>query len=83
MTDAHRGIDASTIEESLSMLGPHVASDGLDSLALVLRELAEKPHDKALLARLSEVVDNLGIMQGAVLTYAPALAALLSDDPFG
>lgn len=75
-------MDATTIEESLAMLEQHVASDAIAPLVAVLRELSEQPGDEALLARLVEVVDNLGIPQGAVLTYAPVIAGLLSDDPF-
>jgi hypothetical protein len=82
MTESNHRIDASTIEESLSMLERYIASDKLAPLLGVLRELIEKPDDAALLARLAEVVDDLGVLQGAVLTYAPAIAGLLSDDPF-
>lgn len=65
------------------MLEQYVDSEALAPLIGILRELAERPGDDALLARLSEVVDDLGVLQGAVLTYAPAIAGLLSDDPFG
>ena len=64
------------------MLEQYVGSEELAPLFGVLRELSEKPDDDALLATLSEVLDNLGILQGAVLTYAPAIAGLLSDNPF-
>jgi hypothetical protein len=83
MTESNHSINASSIEESISMLKQYVASEELAPLFGVLRELSEKPDDSALLATLAEVVDNLGILQGAVLTYAPAIAGLLSDDPFG
>lgn len=64
------------------MLQRYIGSEELAPLFAVLRELPEKPGDEALLARLSEVVDDLGVLQGAVLTYAPVVAGLLSDDPF-
>ena len=82
MTKPDHGIDASKIEESIAMLERYIASEELAPLVGVLRELSERPDDEALLARLSEVVDNLGVLQGAVLTYAPAIAGLLSDNPF-
>ena len=82
MTEPNHGIDASKIEESIAMLEQYIDSEELVPLVGILRELSEKPDDEALLARLSEVVDSLGILQGAVLTYAPAVAGLLSDDPF-
>jgi hypothetical protein len=82
MTETDHRIDASQIEESLLMLEQYVASEKLAPLAAVLRELAEKPHDDALLARLSEAFESLGVLQGAVLTYAPLITGLLSDDPF-
>jgi hypothetical protein len=83
MTEPVHGIDASRIEEAISMLEQYIGSEELGPLFAVLRALPENPGDEALLARLSEVVDNLGILQGAVLTYAPAIAGLLSDTPFG
>ena len=82
MTEPNHGIDASKIEESIAMLEQYIDSEELLPLVGILRELSEKPDDEALLTRLSEVIDNLGILQGAVLTYAPAIAGLLSDDPF-
>lgn len=65
------------------MLERYVASEELAPLLAILREIPDKPADQALLARLSEALDNLGVLQGAVLTYAPAIAGLLSDHPFG
>jgi hypothetical protein len=82
MTESDHRFDPRSIEESLVMLERYVPSDDILPLTSVLRELAEKPNDGALLARLAEAVDNLGILQGAVLTYAPVITGLLSDDPF-
>jgi hypothetical protein len=82
MNSPHHGIDPSKIEEAISMLQLYIGSEELAPLFAVLRELPENPGDEALLARLSEAVDNLGVMQGAVLTYAPVVAGLLSDDRF-
>jgi hypothetical protein len=82
MTSTDHSVDASSIEESISMLEQYLDAKELAPLLSVLRELAKNPDDGALLARLSEVVDNLGMLQGAVLTYAPIIAGYLSDDPF-
>lgn len=82
MTRLAHAIDAERIEEAISMLQQYVDSDQLAPVFSVLRELPEHPGDQVLLARLSAVVNDLGVLQGAVLTYAPAIAGLLSDDPF-
>ena len=37
---------------------------------------------RSLLTRLSDEFDRLGPLQGAVLTYAPYIALLMSEDPF-
>jgi len=44
--------------------------------------MKRNPQDSALMDQLSEALDGLGIMQGAVLTYAPNLAVILSDSSF-
>jgi hypothetical protein len=82
MTEPDHSVEASQIDESISMLEQYLDADELAPLLSVLRELAKNPDDGALLTRLSEVVDNLGMLQGAVLTYAPIIAGFLSDDPF-
>lgn len=82
MTEADHSITAGSIDESISMLERYVDTEDLDPLLSVLRELAKAPNDRRLLARLAEVVDDLGTLQGAVLTYAPVVAGFLSDDPF-
>lgn len=82
MTENDHSINASSIEQSISMLEQYLDAEQLAPLLSVLRELAKNPDDGALVARLSEVVDNLGMLQGAVLTYAPIIAGFLSDDPF-
>ena len=83
MTEADNSVRASGIEESISMLEQFLDAEALAPLLGVLRELSKNPDDDALLTRLSEVLDSLGMMQGAVLTYAPVIAGFLSDDPFG
>lgn len=82
MTETDHSVTASAIDESISMLERYLDAEELAPLLRVLRELSKNPDDDALLASLAEVVDGLGMMQGAVLTYAPIIAGLLSDDPF-
>jgi cytochrome c-type biogenesis protein CcmH/NrfG len=82
MTETDHSVNASRIEESISMLAQYLDAEELAPLLSVLRELAKNPDDGALLDRLSEVFENLGMLQGAVLTYAPIIAGFLSDDPF-
>ena len=83
MTETDRGINASKLDEAISMLKQYLDTEELAPLLAVLGELAKHPDDEALLAHLSDVVGDLGVLQGAALTYAPILVGLLSDDPFG
>lgn len=82
MTEPDHSFDPPSIQESLAMLERFLPPEDILPVTTVLRELSERPDDDALLARLAEAVDSLGILQGAVLTYAPVIAGLLSDDPF-
>jgi hypothetical protein len=83
MSMTNQPLDASSIDDSIVMLESHLDAAQIAPLVAVLREMAVAPQDAALLARLSDVFAGLGVLQGAVLTYAPAIGALLSDDPFG
>ena len=76
-------VDAMRVEESIAFLKRDVTDIEIDSLISVLESLVQSPEDKSLLTKLADVFDSLGIAQGAVLTYAPYIGILLSENPFG
>jgi hypothetical protein len=82
MIGADRRVDPSSIGESIAMLETHLDAEAIAPLIAILRAIAQTPQDRVLLDRLSGTFDDLGMLQGAVLTYAPIVAGLLSDDPF-
>jgi hypothetical protein len=79
MFDTSGPIKAARIEEAIAMLEQYLDVEAIAPLLERLRRLAERPEDEARLQQLFETLDELGIMQGAVLTYAPYLAILLSE----
>ena len=82
MSNASRIIDARHIETSIMMLKQYVGEDDIAPLIDVLESITAAPRNEALLDQLSDVFDGLGLLQGAVLTYAPYLSTLLSNDLF-
>ena len=81
MTTPQR-IDAAGIAFSIEQLQERFGKDDVAPLVAVLEAMKRNPQDSALMDQLSEALDGLGIMQGAVLTYAPYLAVILSDSAF-
>lgn len=82
MGNPSRVIDAQQIETSIIMLKQYVGEDDIAPLIDILESIAVEPRNGALLDRLSDVFGGLGLLQGAVLTYAPYLSTVLSDDLF-
>ena len=82
MSNPPRLVAPEHIETSISMLKQYVGGDDIAPLLDVLESLSADPRNTALLDQLSDVFDGLGLLQGAVLTYAPYLSTLLSDDLF-
>ena len=82
MSNPSRIIDAQHIETSIMMLKQYVAEDDIAPLIEVLESIAVDPRNEALLDRLSDVFGGLGLLQRAVLTYAPYLSTVLSDGLF-
>ena len=79
---AHRKVNVAEVETAIYMLQIHMGSDRCASLIAALEALRAAPDEYANLSKVAEVFGDLGAEQGAVLTYAPYLAVLLSDDPF-
>jgi hypothetical protein len=64
------------------MLKQYLAEDDVAPLIDVLESIAAEPRNEALRGQLSDVFDGLGILQGAVLTYAPYISIVLAGDMF-
>lgn len=75
-------IDIVQIEESIQMLKTYVDDASIKPFISILEGLREEPDNESLSAKLYNEFQNLGINQGAVLTYAPTLYDLIVDDPF-
>jgi len=80
VTTTRKAIDAARIGSSIEQLKKHFGEDDVDSLVAVLESIKRNPQDSALIHQLSQAFNGLSIMQGGVLTYAPYLAVILSDD---
>ena len=82
MSDSIKAVDPQSIENSIQMLKQHLGEEEITPLLAVLEALVEDPQNETLVKQLSDVFGGLGILQGAVLTYAPFIAIVLSDNPF-
>ena len=71
------------IENAINMLETYVNNKEIQPLINALKSLKQAPEDHSKLVEVATVFNELGSSQGAVLTYAPYISILLSDDPFG
>lgn len=79
----NRPVNAASIDSSIDMLEQHLDSEEIRPLLRALEALKAEPENESRLGELVNAFDDLGSRQGAVLTYAPYITVLLSDDPFG
>lgn len=75
-------ITAEGIENAITMLSQYVGKDQIGPFLSALQALQADPLNESLLAQMIDEFEALGPKQGAVLTYAPYIGLLLSDDPF-
>lgn len=78
-----RPVRTADIDISIEMLQRHLDTEDIEPVLEALRALRQQPENASCLAQLVEAFEGLGPRQGAVLTYAPYVGILLSDDPFG
>ena len=76
-----RAVDPAKVENAIAMLRTYVGAE-VDALIAALEVLQLHPEDTDALDRVATEFAALGFRQGAVLTYAPYLSVMLSDDPF-
>lgn len=67
---------------AIHALEKYVDSNEIKSLLSALETLKAEPQNEAYQLQVVTAFNELGILQGAVLTYAPFLNIFISDDPF-
>lgn len=79
MTNITKKIDAAEIGESIQFLNEYVKEAGIEPVIVALEALEKAPDNSSLLVQLEESLDNIGVLKGAVLTYAPYISFLVSS----
>ena len=82
MTKIAKNVEISKIDASIEGLKVFVKDASIDPLISVLEALKQDPNNESLLLQLSDTFKALGIIQGAVITYAPYISLLLTYDLF-
>lgn len=75
--------DLTNIDNAIQMLNEYAREESIKPLISTLEELKKDPQSETLIAQLTEIWRNLGILQGTVLTYVPYFYTLIPDDIFG
>ena len=76
-------VNIERIAESIQMLEQYVQDPSIKPVISILEELKQDSDNQSLLKKLAVTLNDIGIVQGAVLTYAPYVSILVSDDCFG
>jgi len=83
MEKSSKPVSAERVDEAIQMLEQHLDIEEIKPLLTALKALKGNPKNESSFEQLVKAFDDLGPQQGAVLTYAPYVSILLSDDPFG
>ena len=75
-------ISSDNLDEAIRLLSEHIGADEISDFIQSLENLKAEPQNDALLEAMIDQFEALGPYQGAVLSYAPYISALLSDDPY-
>lgn len=78
-----KSVNVEGLDNVIAMLKTYVNNEEIIPLLVALESLKQDPQNESKLVQVANVFNELGSTQGAVLTYAPYLSVMLSDDPFG
>jgi hypothetical protein len=76
-------VSVDNIDNAIQMLERYLDAEAITAFLTALETLKAEPENELYFRQLVTAFDDLGPRQGAVLTYAPYVGILLSDDPFG
>ena len=75
-------VSAENIDTTIQMLEMYLEAEEIKPFLTALEALKAEPENESYFRQMITAFDDLGPQQGAVLTYAPYINILLSDDPF-
>ena len=78
-----QSIKIEDIDIALEMLKKYLDAQDINPLVCSLETLKTEPQNETYQEQVMSAFNDLGILQGAALTYAPYLNIFVSDDPFG
>ncbi|MDR9436153.1 MAG: hypothetical protein RI563_04710 [Thiohalophilus sp.] len=78
-----QSINPAKLENAIQMLEQYVDDEDIKPLLSALKALKDDPQNESYMEQVVKAFNELGIVQGAVLTYAPYISVLLMDDPYG
>ena len=82
MKNIKGNVEVERIEIAIHMLNTNIEDTSIKPFISILEAIKKEPDNELLLEQLYDAFQNLGITQGAVLTYAPSIYDLIVDDPF-
>jgi hypothetical protein len=82
MNNITKKVDVAEIESSIQMLNQYINDASIKPVILVLESLINDPDNESLIVQLADTLKTIGVMQGAVLTYAPYISVLVSHGLF-
>ena len=74
---------AADIDIAIQMLNKYMDAQAINPLVSALETLKAEPQNENFQENVINAFNDLGVVQGAALTYAPYLNIFVSDDPFG
>ena len=76
-----QSIKLADIDIAIQMLNKYMDAQTVSPLVSALETLKTEPQNETFQENVVNVFNELGILQGAALTYAPYLNIFVSDDP--
>jgi len=73
-------VNVANVDSAIDMLRQYLDADEIEALVNALEALKQDPQNASCFDQLAKAFDDLGPRQGAVLTYAPYVSILMSDD---
>ena len=76
---SYQAVNAERLDKDITMLKTYLDEGDIGPLLDSLKTLKEEPQNEVAFQKMVDAYNDLGIIQGAVLTYAPYLKVLLSE----